>query len=158
MIDQLRQFYTMPKRKFKSKADSRNWKKEMTNTANVLIPVESKFLNTAFNEKKNSLFEPAFNTALFYWNYELSKLEKQNKFKYTVPNTSFLNEKYLPRFKRLEIVYTEVEEILPFGFVILRFRWHIQKFIFGAKSKGYARLIGSMIYKYKRNVYGENLL
>ena len=158
MNNQLRQFYTMPKNKFKSKADLRNWKKEMNYTAKNLIDIEANFLEAVTTEKKNSLFEPAFNTASFYWEYEINRLRKMNIFKYTIPNTLFLSEKYLPRYKRLSIIYTEVEDEFPFGFLILRFRWHIQKFVFGYKSKGYARLIGSMIYKYKRNIYGEKLI
>tara|TARA_R110002096_G_scaffold45503_3_gene122139 strand:- start:1178 stop:1651 length:474 start_codon:yes stop_codon:yes gene_type:complete len=157
-MSDLRKFYTMPKKKFVKNADFRNWKKEMNFTANKLIPIESNFLDAVIDNKKQSLFEPAFNTALLYWNYEVNKLIQQNVFKYTIPNTLFLSEKYLKRFNRSEIVYTEVEESLPIGFLLLRFRWHIQKFIFGSKSKGYSRLIGSMIYRYKRNIYGERLI
>lgn len=153
----LRKFYTMPKRKFVKNADFRNWKKEQNYVANKLIDIESNFLASVLNEKNNSLFESTFNTALMYWQSEINQLRKQNKFRYTIPNSIFLCEKYFKRFNRFETVYTEVEENLPFGFVVLRFRWHIQKILIGPKSKGYSRLIGSMIYKYKRNIYGENI-
>lgn len=154
-----RLMYVFPKKDLKKNSDWRNYKRELKKKAEKYIEVEAYLLQRVFDEKDKDSFLHKFTVAKGFWETRTKEMQTIGGFVYTEPNDNFLHQKYFPRIPRwYGFLHLETEDKLPIGFHVLKIRTEFSRFVWGSNSKTYPRLIGKILRKYKRNLYGENIL